>query len=121
MNTKAIALAILIGFALTGLTYFYASPVPMLRENDPFFWYYSVISVTETSTSSPAILRGFPFSYVLESKIVYMFGLFAFILDFIIYLIIGILIVWLMFKSSNKQINAWFSVKSPVRKKMRRV
>jgi len=105
---KGVTLAVVVGLALTGLTYFYATPIPLLAENDPFFWYYSVISVEETSTSTLATLHGFPFSYVLESEAVFIFGLFSFILDFILFIFIGSLILWLLLRSGNEKfINMW--------------
>jgi hypothetical protein len=110
MKTKAkgVILAMVVAFALTGLTYFYTTPVPLLAENDPFFWYYSVISVSETSSSVLATLHGFPFSYVLESDAVFIFGAFSFILDFIFYLVIASLLLWLIFKSGNTKLLSVF-------------
>lgn len=107
---KAVALAVVVGLALTGLTYFYTSPVPLMAENDPFFWHYTIVSVSESATGSLATLRGFPFSYVLESDVVYIFGSFSFILNFILYLFIGSLLLWLLLRSHNEKIDDWFHI-----------
>jgi hypothetical protein len=107
---KLVSIAVVVGLALTGLTYFYTSPVPLMAESDPFFWHYSVISVSESIGGSPAILRGFPFSYVLESDVVYIFGSFSFILNFILYLFVGSLLLWLLLRSHNEKIDDWFHI-----------
>jgi hypothetical protein len=121
MNEKlrGVGIAVIFGLALTGLTYFYASPIPLLGANDPFFWYYSVLSTNEASSATIATVHGFPFAYVLENEAVFIFGAFAFIMDFVIFLFLGSMIIWILFKRGNKNIRGLFGQKT-VRKKVKK-
>ena len=98
---KAILIAVCISLLITGLTYFVQLDTPTVGGFIPLTMQYNVLSSAAQSTSTPATLFGWPFAYVLGNSAVTIVSLFAFFLDWIIFLVLSFLVLWLLLRSDK--------------------
>lgn len=64
----------------------------MALSNDLFYMGYFVVSVDATAGPSVMALHGFPFSFMSTSAVATMFGYFAFLANFIVYVLVVVAI-----------------------------
>ena len=87
MNLKKIIIqGIFLGLILSFLSYF------ITNSGINIYGHYFVILVDASTGPSVVAFRGFPFSFMSTSAVATMFGYFAFLVDFIIYVLVVIAI-----------------------------
>ena len=100
-SKKPICIAIGISFLITLATYLVQLSTVTFGGFIPLTMQYTVISSTASSTSTPAMLYGWPFAWILANVNVMIFSLLAFIIDWIIFIVLSFLVLWLLLRNDS--------------------
>jgi hypothetical protein len=111
LTKKVIIIAVLVSLLLTALTYFVQLETVTFSGFIPLTMQYNVITAAASSTSTPAILFGFPFAWMLGNSAVTIVSLFAFFLDWIVFLVLSFLVLWLLLRSDK--VSSYVQPKQP--------
>jgi hypothetical protein len=100
-SPKAIVTALVVSLLLTALTYFVALETAITGAFIPLTIQYTVLSATATSGSTAAMLHGWPFAWLLTNDAVSIVSIFAFILDWILFLVLSFMVLWILFRTDT--------------------
>ena len=100
-SPKAILAALIASLTLTLLSYLVSLNTVVTSAFVPITMQYTVISAAGTSGSTAAALHGWPFAWFLGNEAVAVFSFFAFALDWIIFLVLSFIVLWIIFRNDT--------------------
>ena len=100
-SSKVVLTALIVSLLITALTYFVSLDTAVTGAFIPITMQYTVLSAATTSGSTAAMLHGWPFAWLLANDAVSIFSIFAFILDWMIFLVLSFIVLWILFRTDT--------------------